>query len=119
VSVPVLAEAKFRAKEALVALVGPSRFKTARWRDNLAFAALARDLDVERVMRETDDSDEMEGLYVKVEEEGQVLARYKWVRHGFLTSVVDSGTHWLARPIVPNALAPSEDGDDSLASLFR
>jgi hypothetical protein len=47
----------------------------------------------------------MEGLYIKVEEDGQVLQRYKYVRASFLTTVIDSGSHWLSRPIVPNRLA--------------
>lgn len=104
-SVPVLAEGAFRRQDALVALVGRSHFKTAAWRERLAETARSREIDVERVMRETDPSDEMEGLYVKVEDEGRTLGRYKWVRKSFLTSVVDSGSHWLARPIVPNGLA--------------
>lgn len=101
-SVPVLAEGAFTRQDALVAHVGPSKLKTAAWRERLAETARMRGLDVERVLRETDPSDDMEGLYLKVEEEGRVVARYKWVRRSFLTSVVDSGTHWLARPIVPN-----------------
>ncbi len=105
-SVPVLARGAFRRQDALVALVGPSTFKSAAWRTRLAETARARELDIDRVMRETDPSDEMEGLYLKVEEEGRVVERFKWVRKSFLTSVVDSGTHWLARPIVPNGLAP-------------
>lgn len=104
-SVPVLAEGAFRRLDALVALVGRSTFKTAAWRERLAETARARELDVERALRETDPSDEMEGLYVKVEAEGHVVDRFKWVRKSFLTSVVDSGTHWLARPIIPNGLA--------------
>jgi hypothetical protein len=104
-SVPVLAERSFRRHDELVSLVGRSAFKSASWRDRLADAARAEETDVERTIAETDPSDEMEGLYVKVEENGRVVARYKWVRHGFLASVVDSGSHWLARPIVPNRLA--------------
>ena len=51
----------------------------------------------------------MEGLYLKVEEEGRVVGRYKYVRADFLTAVVDSGTHWLKRPIVPNLLRDGVD----------
>ncbi len=47
----------------------------------------------------------MEGLYVKVERDDRTLARYKWVRASFLTTILDSGTHWQDRPIVPNRLA--------------
>lgn len=113
VSVPVIEQGAFRKQEALLSLVSRAKWKSATWRDRLADAARAQELDVDRVLRETDPSEEMEGLYVKVEEEGRVVARYKWVRKSFLTSVVDSGTHWLARPIVPNQLA-----DGSLATLF-
>jgi len=106
VSVPVLSEGKMDGSlDDVTAHVGPSRFKTASWRDSLASQAAAQSLDVERVMAETDASPEMEGLYIKVEDERRVLDRLKWVRPGFLTAVVDSGTHWLARPIIPNRLA--------------
>jgi hypothetical protein len=114
VSVPVLHEGALRNYDELVGFVGTSRFKTGQWRDHLSEEAHSLELDVGRVIAETDASHEMEGLYIKVEDEDRVVDRLKWVRHGFLTSVVDSGTHWLARPIVPNRLA----GDASLDSLF-
>jgi hypothetical protein len=50
----------------------------------------------------------MEGLYIKVEEDGRTVDRYKWVRAGFLTAILDAGTHWLDRPIVANGLADPE-----------
>ena len=46
----------------------------------------------------------MEGLYLKVEENGQVAVRLKYVRAPFAQCVDESGTHWLERPIVPNQL---------------
>jgi RNA ligase-like protein len=101
-SVPVLWEGVLVDREDLLSLVGPSTCKSADWRDRLDGQARARNLDPDRVRRETDPADVMEGLYVKVEEEGQVKARYKYVRADFLTAVLDSGTHWLRRPIVPN-----------------
>jgi hypothetical protein len=58
---------------------------------------------------ETDASDAMEGLYVKVEEDGRVVERYKLVRESFLTTVQASDSHWLERPIVPNQLRPGVD----------
>ena len=115
VSVPVLHEGSLRTLEELVALVGPSRFKTPDWRERLGKEARELALDAERIAAETDPSSEMEGLYIKVEDDHRVIDRLKWVRHGFLTSVVDSGTHWLARPIVPNRLA----GNASLDRLFE
>jgi len=105
-SVPVLFEGKLRSHSALTSLVGRSLLKSDLWRARLARAAARRDVDVARVVRETDPSDEMEGLYVKVEENERVVGRFKYVRASFLTSVVESGTHWLNRPIIPNELAP-------------
>jgi len=43
----------------------------------------------------------MEGLYVKVEEEGVVRGRYKYVRASFLQAVFASESHWMDRPIIP------------------
>src|SRR5436189_285029 len=54
----------------------------------------------------------MEGLYLKREEEGRVVGRYKYVRPDFLQAVVDSDSHWLDRPIEPNRL---RDGVDLFA----
>lgn len=48
----------------------------------------------------------MERLYVKVEKVGQVTARYKFVRKGFLQAVEESGEHWLDRPMEANRLRP-------------
>jgi hypothetical protein len=108
-SVPVLRSGSFARLGELTALVGKSLYKSAAWHDSLASAAGERALDVARAVRETDPADEMEGLYVKHEDEARVIGRYKWVRASFLTSVVDPGTHWLARPIVPNRLADGVD----------
>lgn len=109
VSVPVVSEGTTPSIEALARRVAPSLYKGDDWRQVLRRAAADADLDVERVERQTDPSPLAEGLYVKVEEEGEVKARYKWVRSSFLTSVVDSGGHWIDRPIVPNRLAPGVD----------
>jgi len=46
----------------------------------------------------------MEGLYIKVETGGVVTDRYKLVRPGFLQVVIDSGSHWMDRPLLPNRL---------------
>jgi RNA ligase len=99
VSVPVLFEGVVTRPETLPGLVAHSLYKSPHWREHLGTD--------ERVVRETDPSDLAEGLYVKVEDpvSKRVLARYKWIRASFLTAVVDSGSHWLARPIVPNQLA--------------
>jgi len=105
-SVPVLWQGVVEEPARLPDLVGPSLYKSPCWRDALAEAASAAAIDPDRARRETDPSDLAEGLYIKVEEDGRVIERYKWIRASFLTAVVDSGTHWAARPIVPNQLAP-------------
>jgi hypothetical protein len=107
--VPVLYSGPALSLDHLVGLVGRSLYKGPGWLDSLARTARERGLDVEKAVAETDPSPLMEGLYVKVEEAGRVVERYKWVRASFLTTVVDSGTHWLRRPIVPNGLAEGVD----------
>ena len=108
-SVSVLREGRFRAEANLHALVGRSLHKSADWHEVLAGAARTAGQDMERVAKETDPSDEMEGLYIKLEDEARVLGRAKFVRHSFLTSVVQSETHWLDRPIIQNGLMSGVD----------
>ena len=108
-SVPVLDEGVFRSLEDLTQHVGPSLYKSADWRRALRDQAAGAGVDPDTVHAQTDGADESEGLYVKAEADGRVLGRYKWVRASFLTAVVDSGSHWLSRPIVPNVLAPGVD----------
>jgi hypothetical protein len=104
VSVEVLAAGPATTLAAMRAHLGPSRFKTPAWKNALREAARERGLDEERAVAETDRSDHMEGLYLKVEEDGVVKERYKWVRADFLTAISDAGGHWLDRPILPNRL---------------
>ena len=104
-SVPVLAEGAFQKKEDLLKLLGDSRFISENHMQSLAEISESLGLDVTRQLRETDNSRTMEGLYIKVEENGQVTDRMKFVRASFLQTVAVSQTHWLDRPIVPNGLA--------------
>ena len=104
-SVPVLHEGPIASAMELRALVGRSAFKTGGWRDTLARLAAEAPHSADFVLRQTDPSDLMEGLYIKVEDEDRVIARFKYVRHDFLTAVFDSESHWQSRPILPNLLA--------------
>lgn len=63
-----------------------------------------KDLDWRQVVDETDKTDLMEGLYIKWEEDGIVKGRYKYVRKSFLDRVVESESHWIDRPIIPNMI---------------
>jgi hypothetical protein len=86
-------------------LVRPSLYKTPQWRERLRAAAEEVGSDPDQVeLRETDRSDDSEGLYVKWEEQGRVVGGYKSVRRDFLNAILDSGTHWKERPVIANAL---------------
>ena len=54
--------------------------------------------------KQTDTTDLMEGIYIKVESEEEVVDRFKYVRSSFLNTILDSETHWVKRPIIPNRL---------------
>jgi hypothetical protein len=103
--VPILHEGPATTLAELTAHVGPSTCRTPRWRDALAEAATAAGVDPARAAAESDGDDLMEGLYLKVETADETVGRLKWVRPTFLTAILDSGTHWLDRPIVVNRLA--------------
>jgi len=107
-SVPVLFEGKLTTKAAMLKLIGPSNYITAAHTDKLRAVSERLGLDPERQCRETDPSNLMEGLYIKLEEDGAVQQRVKFVRASFLQCVEASETHWLDRPIVPNQLAKTE-----------
>lgn len=108
-SVPVIWQGVVDDPASLPELVAHSLYKSPTWRDRLRASSIELGLDPDRQAKETDPSDLAEGLYLKVEDASGVIARYKWVRHSFLTTVVESGSHWLARPIVPNQLADGVD----------
>lgn len=110
VQAPVLHEgfAPSRMKD-LKALVGASLCRGADWRGSLAEAAKRAGVDPERALSEADPSDLIEGLYLKVEEGGRTVGRFKWVRSGFAQAIEESGTHWAERPMVLNGLAPGVD----------
>ena len=105
VSVPVLKIGAFQNREDLISLLGKSNYISQAKTEALRQTSQRLGLDVERQVRETDASDTMEGLYIKIEENGQVIDRLKYVRASFTQTVDVSQTHWLDRPIVPNGLA--------------
>ncbi len=113
VSVPVLGSGSYQTKAEMLKLLGQSRYVTGNQRQNLWDAADKLGLDPERSCGETELSGMMEGLYIKVEEDGQVVDRMKFVRAAFLQCVDFTETHWIDRPIIPNQLAVSVE------SLFQ
>jgi hypothetical protein len=119
VSVHVLYAGRAVDAGPLARLVGPSRFIGPGHLDRLRSACASLGIDPSLTLRETDPSPDMEGLYLKVEEGGEVRERYKFVRAGFLTSVRNAESHWLDRPIVPNGLRPGVDLYSPLAEAPR
>lgn len=104
VSVPVLYEGSLRRARNLESLIAPSRFKTAEWRERLKETCISLDLDPDEALRETDASDLMEGVYIKVEEGGEVVGRFKFVRASYVSAVPNR-----ARPLIPNQRRPGVD----------
>jgi hypothetical protein len=103
VSAPVLAEGVFSSLDQVIMLLGPSRLKTPSWRDELLTAIADADVDdCERFVRETDPSDDMEGLVIKREEHGVVVDRAKYVRPGFKSPYLHTSSQWLAGRKVRN-----------------
>lgn len=103
-SVPVLATGKFSKLDDVLMFLGNSNYITENHRENLKTEAIKLNQDVDRVFRETENTASMEGLYIKVEENGEVIDRMKYVRYSFLQTVEESNTHWLDRTIIPNKL---------------
>ena len=103
-SVPVLAAGKFKKLDDVLKYLKNSNYITENHRENLKNEALKYNQDIDRVFKETENTMLMEGLYIKVEENGEVVDRMKYVRYSFLQTVEESSTHWLDRTIIPNKL---------------
>ena len=104
VSVKVLHSGMVVSLKVLQAMIGPSHFIAPNHLEQLRQICLQKRLDPQQALKETDQTTRMEGLYIKVEEEGVVKERYKYIRAGFLQAVFRSESHWLDRPIIPNGL---------------
>jgi len=109
VSVPVLFSGVLKSPKHMMQFMEKSNFIQPGHLDRLRLYSRELGLDEERCLKETDKSDRMEGLYLKVEEDGIVKARYKYVRASFLTAIKNAEGHWLNRPILPNILRPGAD----------
>ena len=100
----VLASGNFTNMEDILKYLGDSRYISTDHITHLREDAERLGLDADRICRETDASRTMEGIYIKVEENGEVVDRMKYVRASFLQTVEESQSHWLDRPIVPNRI---------------
>lgn len=110
-SVPVLARGIFKSKDSILAYLGNSNYITESHIEVLRTLAENQGIDVERQVRETDPSLTMEGLYIKVESDGEVKQRVKFVRNSFYQCSGVAVGHWQQRPIVPNQLAKNSNSN--------
>lgn len=109
-SVPVLADAWPGSEKELWDLIGKSLYRTDDWRSNLAIAAEHAGVDPAQALAECGpDADLMEGVYLKIEKDGETIGRYKIVRPGFIQTIIEGGVHWSQRPMIKNGLAEGVD----------
>lgn len=112
-SVPSLARGTFQSVKEILALLGPSNFIREGHIERLREYCEANGLDADERIAETDASTTMEGLYIKVEADGQVQERLKYVRASFAQRAAEnaepSSARWFQRAVVPNGLAISLD----------
>jgi hypothetical protein len=109
VAAPVVWTGHLKSAKRFESLIGASRFQTARWIERLTSVCHEKKFDLVRVLDQTDQSGLIEGLYLKVEEEGRVVERCKFVRPGYTQTVEDSDRHWHDRPVLPNQLRKGVD----------
>ena len=107
--VPVLASGVFNNMDEILKYLGNSHYITDSHIEHLSEDAGKLGLDADRVCRETDASRLMEGIYIKVEEDGEVVDRMKYVRTSFLQTEETPQSNWLDRPIVPNRITRTID----------
>ena len=103
-SVPVLKCGTFDKLDDILKLIKNSNYKTENHLENLKNTIISLGLDLESSLKETDTSDLMEGLYIKVEENGIVTDRIKFVRYSFTQPETSTSSEWLNKTIIPNKL---------------
>jgi hypothetical protein len=111
--VKVLWSGKWTPEMRIDDFVTQSNFKSACWRQRLREQAALHGHNWETIWKHTDPADTMEGLYIKWEDDGRVMGRFKFVRHDFVSLIVSNEEHHLNLPSVPNLLA---DGVDLFAA---
>ncbi|MEP3274823.1 MAG: RNA ligase family protein [Stappiaceae bacterium] len=107
--VPVVHTGAIANVDHLMGCLRPSLYKSSNWRDVLREAAIVSGSRADFVEKQTDDSELAEGLYIKVEANGLVEERYKFVRADFLQAIENAEGHWLDRPILQNGLMEGID----------
>ncbi len=104
-SVLALDQGRYKELEEITRWIGPSHFISDSPAKSLEKQCRKAGARQDMTAAQTDLSGLMEGIYIKVEEGDYVADRLKYVRTTFLNAILDSKTHWMKRPIVPNRLA--------------
>ena len=115
-SVLILYEGKIKSIKEITSLLKKSNFKSDKCKETLKKQCEEYGLNYELVEKQTDTTDLMEGIYIKVENEEEVIDRFKYVRSSFLNTILDSETHWVKRPIIPNKL---KEGINIFDSMYK
>ncbi len=105
-SVKVLHEGAVASLGSLAGMITESNFITKDRPEHLRLASMASGVMFADALTHTDMHLQMEGLYVKWEENGEVKGRYKFVRGSFTNSILEQDSHWHDRPIIQNKLLP-------------
>ena len=106
-SVTVLYSGKPNKYSELTSLVKKSNYIKIGHIEVLKSLCTSRKIDQQRTIEETDNTNLMEGLYIKLEKNDIVKQRYKYIREEFITKILNSSGHWLDRPIIANQLSAS------------
>jgi hypothetical protein len=113
--VPVIAAFKPSTLEQVTGLVGKSIYISSEWEKNLRLKCIMTGASFTKTMAETENSGLMEGLYIKQEDDLQVVNRYKFVRYDFLQKILNSGTHLRDRMPVSNMVSGIVEHTDGLS----
>lgn len=95
--------------EELVSHVKPSLYQSENWREALIAEADRAGMSAEDAIGITGNDDLAEGVYVKIEDGEETVARFKWVHPGFVQTILDGGQHWSKRPMIRNQLSEGVD----------
>lgn len=87
----------------------PNQNHTPAWLPNLEKACQLVNDNFDDRIKKMVTKPEMEGIYIKVEKDGKVIDRYKWVNPNFTQTIENSNEHWQSRFPVPNLLVKQTD----------
>lgn len=106
VSVPLLKQGKFSSLKELTDLITESPYISEKYLESFDKECISLGLDPISERALLPDSRLMEGIYIKIEAEGEVKDRMKFVRKGFRQIQLASDNTGY-KPIIKNSLSPS------------